>query len=127
VIFGAAGIGAGLTGMPRRVLDVAYDGAAPAAWAWLSSAIGAGGAIMAVALLLYGAVLLAALVVPMARPAPAEGGGFAAFAGSGAVVHQAAWTGPLSVAILVAAMYTATIVAFKLMQALPILAQGSGH
>jgi cytochrome c oxidase subunit 1 len=127
VIFGAAGVGAGLSGMPRRALDVAYEGAAPAAWSWLSSAIGAGGTIMAVALLLYGAVLLAALLAPAARAVPAEGGHLTAFTGSGAVVHQAAWTGPLSVAILIAAMYMATIVAFKLMQALPILAQGGGH
>ena len=39
-----------------------------------------------------------------------------------------AWTGPLSVLILVTAMYAATIGAFELMQALPVAASGAaGH
>ena len=62
LLFGAAGIAAGLTGMPRRVLDVSLDGAAPAAWLTLSRIIGAGGLIMAAGLLLYAGALGGTLV-----------------------------------------------------------------
>jgi cytochrome c oxidase subunit I len=38
-----------------------------------------------------------------------------------------AWTGPVSVAALVVAMYAFTIIAFQLIQSLPIIAIGGGH
>jgi len=50
-LFGGAGIAAGYAGVPRRVLEVSYDGAAPAAWTALMSVVGSGGALMTAALL----------------------------------------------------------------------------
>ncbi|HYH39994.1 MAG TPA: hypothetical protein VD860_17365, partial [Azospirillum sp.] len=47
-------------------------------------------------------------------------------AGSG-VGAAPAWTGPASVAVLVASMYVFTIAAFQLIQSLPIVAIGGGH
>jgi cytochrome c oxidase subunit 1 len=41
-------------------------------------------------------------------------------------MRQAAWTGPLSVAALVAAMYGMTGLAFTLLRALPVLGIGGG-
>ena len=46
---------------------------------------------------------------------------------TGPVAVNAAWTGPIAVLVLVAAMYGATAGAFELMQALPIAAFGAGH
>jgi hypothetical protein len=44
------------------------------------------------------------------------------------VATAAAWTGPIAVLALVAVMYGATIGAFELMHALPVVASGaSGH
>lgn len=42
--------------------------------------------------------------------------------------RTAAWTGPLAILVIVAAMYGFTILGFELMQALPVVASGgSGH
>ena len=126
VVFGLAGMTAGLLGMPRRVLDAGYDGAAPVAWLALSTALGAGAVVMALALLLYVLGLARALLVPM-------GGRFAALAPvtlvapDGAAIRQAAWSGPLSVGVLVVAMYAMTSLAFALLRALPVIGTGGGH
>jgi cytochrome c oxidase subunit I len=126
VLFGAAGVAAGLMGMPRRMLDVGFAGAAPGAWLTLSQVVALGGLIMAAGLLLYalalgGALLTgrraapSALTAPPAFPEPGPG-----------VWRQAALAGPLSVGILVAAMYVMTVVAFELSRALPLVAIGGG-
>jgi cytochrome c oxidase subunit 1 len=123
VLFSLAGVAAGLTGMPRRVLDVGYDGAAPAAWLVLSRVMGAGAAVMAAALLAHAWGLARSLVGRRAElPVPA-----AAAAPDGAALRQAALTGPLSVVLLVAAMYAATAAAFWLMRSLPLAMAGGGH
>jgi len=124
VVFGLSGMAAGLLGMPRRTLDTAYDGAAPAAWADLSAAMGAGGAIMATALLLYVGALLVGLF--SARPVAKIAAPPDLAAPAGAAIRRAAWTGPLSVVILVLGMYAMTILSFALMRALPILGEGGG-
>jgi len=126
--FGIAGVAAGVQGMPRRVLDVAYDGAAPASWQALSRFVGAGAAIAAAALLAYVLVLarsLAAGAAPAGAEAPRPPAAQAAPAAL--VMRQSAWTGPLSVLTLVAAMYAATYAAVALMRALPIAGAGGGH
>jgi cytochrome c oxidase subunit 1 len=126
VVFGLAGMMAGLLGMPRRVLDAGYDGAAPAAWLALSSALGAGAVVMALALLLYVLGLARALLAPtsgrFAAVAP-----IALAAPDGAAIRQAAWTGPLSVGVLVVAMYAMTALAFALLRALPLTGTGGSH
>lgn len=126
LLFGFAGIAAGTGGMPRRALDVTYDGAAPAAWGTFSLLVGIGGAIMAVALLLYAAGLIGPLLAGRRGPGPATAAS-PAFSGTSHAAQRVAWTGPLSVAILVGGMYVATAIAFKLMRALPLLASDGGH
>lgn len=126
-VFGIAGVAAGVQGMPRRVLDVAYDGASPAAWQALSRIVGVGAGIAAAALAIY-VVGLARSLIGRAAIAPAAVYQPGAPAAPGAVaLPQAAWTGPLSVLVLVGAMYAGTYAAFALMRALPLIGTGGGH
>lgn len=125
-VFGFAGMTAGLLGMPRRVLDASYGGAAPAAWLTLSAAMGAGAALMALALLLYVGTLGATLLAPSAAPARHSGVAVDIGAPAASAMRQAAWAGPLSVVVLVAAMYAMTALAFGLLRALPVLGLGGG-
>jgi cytochrome c oxidase subunit I len=126
MLFGGAGVAAGLMGMPRRMLDVGFAGAAPAAWLTLSQVIALGGLIMAAGLLLY-ALTLGAALVPRGRAAPSGLSAPPVLAAPGpAVWRQAALSGPLSVAVLVAAMYVMTVVAFELSRSLPVLVIGGG-
>jgi len=124
LLFGAGGIVAGFLGVPRRVVDIGYDGAAPALWAPLMALLGVGGVVFAVGLSvsLYG---VARSLVPSRRPTAtaAEQGMAGTMAGATAAP---AWTGLVAILTLVVAMYGATIVAFELMQALPVAASGAG-
>jgi cytochrome c oxidase subunit I len=124
LLFSLAGVAAGLMGMPRRMLDVGFAGAAPAAWLTFSHAIAIGGLIMAAGLLLY-AFGLAAALLPGRRAEAPTAPSVVAVPGT-AALRQAALSGPLSVAALVAAMYVMTVVAFELSRALPLLALGGG-
>jgi cytochrome c oxidase subunit I len=127
VLFGGAGMWAGLMGMPRRVMAVDYDGAAPAAWAVLSPLIGIGGAVMAAGVLAYAAVLLAALPWRLGRAGAdmaMPGGATRAISGT---PTGPAWAAPIFVGALVAAMFLATAAAFILMRGLPLLGAGGGH
>ena len=123
-LFGTAGVAAGYLGVPRRVLDVAYDGAAPAQWAALMGVVGVGGALMSVAVLAF-ALALAANLWPAAprhetRVAPRE----VDWAGPAAPAARA-WTGPLAVLVLIGITVAFTVLAFELLRALPLLASGS--
>lgn len=123
LLFGTAGIVAGYLGVPRRVLEIAYDDSAPAAWGGLMTVVGTGGAIMSLAILVY-ALMLAWSV----RPGVRHQGPLAALPAvdwSGAAAPAArAWTGPLAVLLLVGLTVAFTVVAFELMRALPIVAVG---
>ncbi len=125
VVFGLAGIAAGLIGMPRRVLDASYDGAAPAAWGLLSVGIGIGGVLMAAALLMYVFVLGQTLLMPARAEARPAASADILVAPDQAALRQAAWSAPLSVLILVVAMYAMTAVAFAVMRGLPLLEAGT--
>ncbi len=123
VVFGAAGMLAGLAGVPRRTFDIAYEGAAPAAWRPLMQVLAIGAAIFAVGLAVEVVGVAAAFLAPgtalsraATTPAPQAG-------------PVAAWTGPIAIVLLVLAMSGATIGAFELMQSLPLHAVGghSGH
>lgn len=126
LVFGAAGIAAGFMGVPRRVFDVSYGGAAPAAWPMLMALVGVGATIFATAISVsvYGAVrtLLSWRVATEAAEPLVD-----LRAGGQGVGSAPAWTGPLAVAALITAMYLFTIVAFHLIQSLPIVAIGGGH
>jgi len=124
LLFGAGGIVAGFLGVPRRVMDIDYDGAAPALWHTFMALLGAGGVLFAAGLSvsLYG---VARSLVPSRRPTPTTAEQGAAWAMTGAT-SAPAWTGPIAIVTLIVAMYGATIIAFELMQALPVAASGSG-
>lgn len=131
-VFGAAGVAAGYLGVPRRTLDVAYDGLAPPLWSMLMAGVGTGAAIMGVAMIAYVAIVAVSLSV-RARPgvdlpvAPAGAQPVSlVWSGGGAVAAERAWVGPLAVLVLIAAMYVFTALAFNLMQALPVAVFGGG-
>ena len=126
-LFGGAGVAAGYLGVPRRALEVAYDGAAPGAWAALMSVVGAGGALMTAALLVYLYALLRNLM-PVGAAAPAAGGALPEVRwGDAAAGVQRAWTGPLAVTVLVGLTVAFTVLAFELMRALPVAGAVAAH
>ena len=126
VIFGASGILAGISGMPRRVLDATYGGAGPSSWMTLSTGLGAGATVMAAGLLAYVCILVWTAVrrVPRVQsPVGPQASGLAIGAGS---LARKAWAAPLAVVVLVAGMFAATIVTFALLDALPLLTNADG-
>ena len=122
LVFGAAGIAAGFAGVPRRTIDIAYEGAAPQLWAPLMTLIGVGGTLFAGALAVSVYGVVRTLLPGSKKAAPAAPG----VVWSKPAVAGPAWTGPISVLVLVVAMYAASIGAFELLQSLPVAAQGGG-
>lgn len=125
IVFGAAGITAGFMGVPRRVFDVSYGGLAPAAWPVLMALMGVGATVFAVALSVsvYGVARALLSRHPATTGIPVAD----LRAGPGGVGMTPAWTGPLSITALVAAMSVLTIIAFRLIQFLPVMVLGGGH
>jgi cytochrome c oxidase subunit 1 len=132
-VFAFAGVGAGLLGVPRRALDVSYDGAASPAWQPLMSVIGVGAVVMTAGLIAYVYGLARTLAgswrlggLPDTLPDTLPVGskvqpGIANASGN-------AWTGPLSIVVLLVGMYAATSIAFLIMRSLPLVASGgAGH
>lgn len=126
VLFGVAGMAAGLNGMPRRVLDVSYDGTAPQLWTAMSPVIGLGAVVMALSLLLYVALLVGTAFGAGSRQAIVQPPLFILAATEGAAIRQKAWTAPLCVLVLVIGMYAATILTFALLRALPLISAAGG-
>jgi hypothetical protein len=108
--------------VPRRVLDTAYDGAAPAQWASLMGTVGVGGALMSVAVLVFALALAANLLPAAARRAASLPQ--VDWSGPPAAAARA-WTGPLAVLVLAAITVGFTVLAFEVMQALPLAASGA--
>jgi cytochrome c oxidase subunit I len=123
-VFGAAGMAAGLQGMPRRTLDVAYDGAAPHLWTAVSPFIAIGAAVMGLSLLLYVAAVGLSLFGPRRAGSQRETP-VAAAPDIAIVLAQPSWTAPACIAVLIACMYGATAAAFALLHALPVAAVAS--
>ena len=71
VLFGVGEIAAGFIGVPRRAVDIGYDGAAPAVWRTLMLLVGAGGVLFALGLSVsvYG---VARSLIPSQRGAALE-------------------------------------------------------
>ncbi|MCC7482147.1 MAG: cbb3-type cytochrome c oxidase subunit I [Hyphomicrobiales bacterium] len=120
-LFGGAGMAAGLNGMPRRVLDPSYDGAAPQLWAAMSPLIAAGAVIMAASLTLY-LLILAASALGTVKQEFAAPSSSARPEGNVMAIGQSAWTAPLAITVLVTGMYVATLIAFAILRALPLVA-----
>ena len=123
LMFGAAGIAAGYLGIPRRVIDIAYQSQAPAVWQTLMAIVGIGGAIMALALAVFAAGVSVSLLPR--RQAVSEVGG-PTLAWGNSALHPAitAWVGPVAVLLIVVAMYGFTTIGFELMRSLPVTAAG---
>jgi cytochrome c oxidase subunit 1 len=123
LLFGGAGVAAGYLGVPRRVLEISYDGAAPAAWSTLMSIVGAGGALMSVALFVYLYAFARTLLPVRAKSSqPLSEVRWGGVATDGA----RAWSGPLAVVVLLGLTVVFTGLAFELMRALPLAAAGGG-
>ena len=125
LLFGLAGILAGLGGVPRRVFEIGYGGLAPASWPLLMGLVGVGAIIFAsgLSVMLYGVVrTLIGRGVPAGEPLPLADWRVA----PEGVGRVPAWTGPLSVLVLVALLYAATSIAFEWMLHLPLIAIGGG-
>ncbi len=128
IVFGASGIAAGFEGVPRRTLDVTYDGAAPAAWRFLMQGVAVGGVMFGAGLAVETFGVLRTLVGRATASAGQNPSAAPDWAGP-APSRVSAWTGPIAIIILVAMMSGATVGAFELMRSLPIVAIGghSGH
>ena len=123
--FGAAGVAAGYLGVPRRVIDVAYQSQAPALWQTLMATVGIGGVVMAAALAVFAAGIAVSLL-PRRQAAPHAGGLTVTWGESLLRPASSAWVGPLSVLVIVVAMYGFTTIGFEMMQSLPVTAAGGG-
>ena len=125
LIFGGAGITAGYMGVPRRVFDVNYEGAAPAMWGSLMTFVGIGAGFMALALAVY-VYGLARTLIGQAREVGSDAVMPSTVSWNGTVVgRQRAWFGPLSILVLVGAMYAFTALAFEIMEGLSVGGQGA--
>lgn len=128
LLFGFAGIAAGYSGLPRRVLDPGYAGAGPELWSILMAGVGVGATIMAGALLIYLYGLWRTLI-PLGVPALPATGELPSVDWSGGMIgRERAWMGPLAIVVLVVGTALATAFAFETMRALPLLGGGgAGH
>jgi len=123
LVFGGAGVAAGYMGVPRRVMDVTYGGEAPALWSTLMGLVGAGGSIMALALLAYAATVLASI---FGRQEADRGKRISSIHWDALPTGRtAAWTGPLSILVIAIAMYGFSTLGFELLQAVPLIATGA--
>ncbi|MFO1263971.1 MAG: cbb3-type cytochrome c oxidase subunit I [Rhodoferax sp.] len=125
LVFGAAGIAAGYLGVPRRVMDVGYQQQAPALWHSLMLAVAVGGSIMATALLVFAGGIATSLL-PARRPGTSGAEMALSWGGTTVKVGTQAWVGPVSILVIVAAMYVFSALGFELMQSLPLSASGGG-
>lgn len=125
LVFGAAGVAAGYLGVPRRVIDVTYQGQAPALWQALMATVAIGGTVMAAALAMFAAGIGVSLL-PRGSVQAESGGLTVAWGGVLPQPGATAWVGPLSVLLIVVAMYVFTAIGFELMQSLPVATAG-GH
>jgi hypothetical protein len=87
--------------------------------------VAVGGAIMAVALTVFAAGIAASLL-PARQPLAEPGRLTVNWGGVTPRPVVTAWVGPVSVLLIVAAMYTFTAVGFELMQSLPVAGNGAG-
>lgn len=105
-------------------MDVGYQQQAPALWHALMATMALGGIVMAAAL---GALALgiAASLRPARQGATATKSPLVVDWGGTAIsADSRAWVGPLSIVVIVAAMYAFSALGFEMLQALPVSAVG---
>jgi len=125
LLFGGAGVAAGYLGVPRRVMDIAYQGQAPELWQILMATVAIGGSIMALAMILFAAGIALSLL-PRRQSGPVQAALTVNWSGLPVKPGLRALVGPLSVLVIVLAMYGFTVIGFEMMQALPVTASGGG-
>ncbi len=127
LVFGAAGVTAGYSGVPRRVFDIGYGGEAPVGWESLMVFVGIGAMFMSAGLGVY-VYALARMLWPSPHAAGEPVLALPVVSlGSQRVGRHPAWIGPLSVLVVLGAMAVFTILGFELMQNVPLSATGGGH
>ncbi len=119
-VFGVAGVWAGYLGAPREAPGFDYGAGAPASWGTLFTFIGIGAIIMVAAGAAYVVILVATGLRDMRSGRAVEKLPVASFRQADAV-GQRVWFGPVAVGVLLAGMYVATAVAFRMMEGLPIV------
>ncbi len=127
VLFGGGGLTAGFMGVPRRVFDISYDGAAAGAWMTAMAFVGIGAVFMALAMAVYIFALAASL---FATPRLARGilAGLPEVQWGGIVPgYQSAYVGPLAVLVLVGGMYAFTAFGFEMIARMPLSASSEAH
>lgn len=128
LLFGGAGVTAGYLGVPRRVIEISYGGEAPASWPVLMAIVAAGGSLMALALMVFAAGVAVSLVPRRGLAKVQDVLPTVDWSGTEVRAGTAAWAGPISILVIVLAMYGATAVGFEVMQSLPLAALGgAGH
>lgn len=129
VIFGGAGLVAGYMGIPRRLFDVSYGGDGQFVWGTVMGVVGVGATFMTVALALYVYALVRGLVGKVGEVGTGTGELAAVSWGGIAIGRQSAWVGPLSVLVLISAMYVFTALSFEILESVPIVVTGGsgGH
>ncbi len=122
-LFGAAGIAAGLAGLPRRTLDYSFGGtiALPSSWETLPVVIGVGGLLMVIGGLTYLATLVGTLAglgntSLVALPT-------ATFRADNAW-GQRPWFAIVIVAVLLIAIFLLTVIGAQLIQEMPTVSGG---
>ena len=129
LIFGGAGLVAGYMGVPRRLFDVSYEGDGQFVWGTVMGVVGVGATFMTVALALYVYALVRGLVGKVGKAGIGTEELAAVSWGGIAIGRQSAWVGPLSVLVLISAMYVFTALSFEILESVPIVVTGGsgGH
>jgi cytochrome c oxidase subunit 1 len=127
LLFGSGGLVAGYMGVPRRLFDVSYEGDAPFVWGTAMGVVGVGATFMTVALAVYVYGLVRSLASEVGR----AGQGLETLSsvswGGVAIGRHGAWIGPLSVLVLIGAMYAFTALSFEILESVPIVVSGNAH
>lgn len=125
-IFGIAGVWAGYAGVPRRTLMYSFGGASPEAWTLPMVFVGIGGVFMVVSTGLYFLLLAITAIRDSPTGARAEELPYASLRTEDAS-RKNPWLPFAGVAVLLAGIYLASVLAYQLIQSLPIIVAGGGH
>lgn len=125
-IFGIAGVWAGYTGVPRRTLMYSFGGLSPEAWNLPMVFVGIGGVLMVIGVALYVLLLVAMALLDSSAGMKVENLPSASFSEKN-ISGKKPWFTFVGVAILLAGIYLASILAYLVIQSLPVIAAGGGH
>jgi cytochrome c oxidase subunit 1 len=127
ILFGGGGLTAGAMGVPRRVIDISYQGAGQAGWMVAMSFVGIGAVFMALAMAVYIYALTASLLATPRGAKDLLAGLPSVRWGDAAPGLRSAYLGPLAVFVLVGGMYAFTAFGFEMISRLPLQAMSEAH